>query len=400
MSYRPHPSRLLQSISLAFSIGICAVSFQLNAQRVLTVGGALQDVFIRYKIHPTTTTTGGKKIDIKNPSDTSTIGGGAINTAISFSRLGYTTSTFSKIGNDDRGQFLIKKLQSEGVITDTIIMSQSEGTGISYIMPAIDGNTSVLIYRGANEFLKTEDIPQAALKQSNILYITSLNGESSDILLPLVKIAHENKVCVVVNPGSEQLKGGVVKFNQSLPYIDILLLNETEAQYFMTSLIQQQPELKKLLNQSQQPLTNDNPPLIQAPLKTPDGSFMLSQFFKLVHAMGPKIVMVTNGADGAYVSTGQEIFYHAAIPTNVITTIGAGDAFGSCFVATLMKNTTFDKAIADKERIKQALRNGVINSTSVVSFLDANKALLNSEELEEYAQSTKMSLVQEFTFTP
>lgn len=51
---------------------------------------------------------------------------------------------------------------------------------------------------------------------------------------------------------------------------------------------------------------------------------------------GAKIALVTRGGKGAIASTPDGIFHQPATPTAVIDTIGAGDAFQTCFISGLV----------------------------------------------------------------
>ncbi|GAI85852.1 unnamed protein product, partial [marine sediment metagenome] len=104
---------------------------------------------------------------------------------------------------------------------------------------------------------------------------------------------------------------------------------------------------------------------------------------------GTKIVAVTNGADGVYVAHKNNIYYHPSIkPKNLVSTLGAGDAFGSCFVAQLAQ----DKSIED------AIRSGILNSSSVLEHLDAKTGLLSKRESEEKLKQINTDLLQTFSY--
>src|SRR3989344_4010604 len=55
----------------------------------------------------------GSKIEVKKP--VMTIGGGAANAAVTFSRQGFRTAAVLKIGDDESGDAIIKHLKKEKV---------------------------------------------------------------------------------------------------------------------------------------------------------------------------------------------------------------------------------------------------------------------------------------------
>jgi sugar/nucleoside kinase (ribokinase family) len=387
---------LLRITTIATICSIFSLA-QIHSKKVLTIGSAQQDKFIHNKTNLNSPILAGKKIEINNPNAYTSTGGGAINSAIGFQRLGYNAFTFVKLGNDEQGQSFVQKLNNENINTDNIVFSNDEGTGISFIMPSPNHDNCVLIYRGANKFLTPEEVPKSQIKKSDVIYITSLNGEAGEILPLASQIAKQAQTIVASNPGSTQLKNGAKIFKQALPFIDILLLNETETKLLMSALIESNPDLKKLISQIKSiPETLNVPILLRTTLIHNDLKFTLKNFFKTILELGPKIVVVTNGADGAYIATKNHIYYHPSIPTESVGTTGAGDAFGSCFVATLLKDHKQLETAIEAGAIENAMACGILNSSSVISYMDTNKGLLNAEELEIKFQKIGTNLLQKF----
>jgi len=97
---------------------------------------------------------------------------------------------------------------------------------------------------------------------------------------------------------------------------------------------------------------------------------------KSVHALGPKIVVITDGKAGAYASDGSTVWFmrHYPDPKPPFERTGAGDAFSS----------TFTVALALGLSIKEALRWAPINSMSVVQYVGAQEGLLRKSQLEKY----------------
>ena len=94
-----------------------------------------------------------------------------------------------------------------------------------------------------------------------------------------------------------------------------------------------------------------------------------------LHQLGPKIVVITDGPDGAYASDGENRFSMPLYPDPAppFERTGAGDAFASTFVAALIKCNT----------IEGALQCAPINSMNVVQKVGAQAGLLREKEIEE-----------------
>ena len=86
-----------------------------------------------------------------------------------------------------------------------------------------------------------------------------------------------------------------------------------------------------------------------------------------------QVVVITDGGNGAYAYEGKNYYYCPTFPSEVISTLGAGDSFASTFCAALYRNG---------KNVGNALMYGSVNSASVVSKFGATEGLLTFEEIE------------------
>ena len=360
----------------------------------MTIGGSMQDIFTQYEgvetLHLHTKEEdfayvcmrAGRKIELQNILYF--CGGGAANSAVSFARAGFDVQTFFKIGTDNAGDFILNTLKNENVSTAHVIRTDKAPTGQSFIVPGPQGNSAVLVYRGANVTLTQEELPLQAIAHVDQLYITSLSGPAAPLLIPITQHAKKYNISVAANPGTSQLHAGADFLKEALSNIDILILNSYEAELLMTSLIVKLPP-RDISKHSDETL----PELLRKPLGSTTTCFTLKQFFKTVHACGPHTIVVTNGAEGVYASNKKHIYFHPSVKINIVSSIGAGDAFGSCFVAQLLK----------EETIENALRAGIINSASVIEYIDTQTGLLTSDELAQKRAQLDKHLLKKYEFT-
>ena len=350
--------------------------------KILTIGGATQDIFICHDaphmitiktasgMHPFLALQEGTKIEVQR-LDYHT-GGGATNSATSFSRLDFSVGCCIKIGDDDQGRHITKEL-TDAHITLYPIIDKKVATGTSFILPT-GKDRVVLVWRGANTQLQPQDIPDQALSNTDCLYITSLSGNASHVFLPIVQQAKKLGKKVTTNPGTSQLTVGADSLVKALPYVDILILNSHEAHLCMASLIQQYDDIQK-----NNPIENSDtsaPELLKTVRTHKNICYDITYFFKTILNLGPEIIVVTNGKEGVYVATQNRLLFHPSLQTNIINTLGAGDAFGSCFVATILKENDIRKAILC----------GLLNARSVIEHLDAKSGLLTEQALEKHYQ--------------
>ncbi len=366
-------------------------------KHILTIGGATKDIFITYQqaqmfdlyLHEGRRSflifEDGKKVEVEALEYHT--GGGATNTAVGFRRLGHEVSAFFKIGHDQEGVYVIQSLQTNQVDTCLAIITDSAPTATSFIIPTEGGDRVVLVYRGANLTLKVDEIPDDALKTTDLVYITSLSGRSGDLLLPIVQRAKEYNKEVAVNPGTSQLTVGTKILCQSLSFIDILILNCSEARCCMAAMVQEDRELQvKMLTIKEQQHMENMPGLLQSPITHQGLCFGLRTFFQEVHARGPKLIVVTNGKEGVYVSNKENIFFHPSLAVPVISTLGAGDAFGSGFVGMHAYGAS----------IEDSIRAGMLNSASVIGHVGAKTGLMHKDEMQKQLEAIVKGLLQEY----
>ena len=104
----------------------------------------------------------------------------------------------------------------------------------------------------------------------------------------------------------------------------------------------------------------------------------VKKMIKMMHELGPKIVCITDGKDGAYAydSYNDEYWFHPIYPDPQppVERTGAGDSFSS----------TFTIALGHGKTVAEALSWGPINSMNVVQYIGAQEGLLTQAQLEEF----------------
>jgi sugar/nucleoside kinase (ribokinase family) len=100
----------------------------------------------------------------------------------------------------------------------------------------------------------------------------------------------------------------------------------------------------------------------------------IPELLKRVHALGPQIVVITDGPKGAYAFDGTDTWFVPEFPDfkPPYERTGAGDAFASTVISSLILGNN----------LQTALSWGAVNSMSVVQFVGAQKGLLTRAEIE------------------
>ncbi len=332
--------------------------------KIITIGSATMDVFVEsdeanivsvctkdnnsnYMSYPY-----GSKIDISKFA--SNVGGGGVNTACNFGNLGFDTSAIFKIGKDFYADGILNFFKSQHVKLDNIVQSEDSSTGFSVILVSFQGDRTVLAHRGANANIKEEDINFSAIKEADLIYIAPLNGDSNKVLTKIVDYAEENDTKICFNAGTTSIKKGFDYLKGVLDSAHIVVMNKEEAS--MTTGIHVRPDTKT------EKFSQD---VIHKDIKS---------MLEILKIKDYQVVVITDGGNGAYAYDGKKYYYCPTYPSNVISTLGAGDAFASTFCAALFKYGS---------DIGKALMYGSANSASVVSKFSATEGLLTFEEIEE-----------------
>lgn len=273
----------------------------------------------------------GAKLEVENPVFTT--GGGAANAAVTFRRQGFKTAAFVRVGKDAQGDAIVENLKREK-ITPFAVRDEKVGTAYSTILLGPGGERTILVYRGASERLEPKEVPFSKLR-ATWAYIAP-----GTIKLPLmadiVKRLKERGTKIAMNPSRYYLESPGTYLKPLFKNLDIVIVNREEA-----SLMTGVPYARE------------------------------REIFHKFDEWVPGIAVVTDGARGAKVSDGTYL-YAAGIfkEKKLVDRTGAGDAFGSGFVAGLMQ----------KDDIHFAIRLGLANAASVVEAMGAEAGILTAKE--------------------
>ncbi len=322
---------------------------------IITIGGAVQD-FIFYTdegkvlenpdpnplVKKILGFEAGAKIYVKDVSFFA--GGGALNTGAGFSKLGIKTAAITRIGDDQNGKRLVEKMKQRGISTQLVQKDKEHPTAFSFI-PSLKKEKvhSIFTHHGAVDYLQ---FPKKAKKKikTDWFYISSLSSPKwPDIIKKVFKFKNKIGANLAWNPSNIQIKDEYEDLKKFLKDLEVLILNEDEAR----ELVSHETSIK---------------------------DFKVEELLKEICKLGPDIVAITCGKEGAYACDGKQVFFQKAKKVEVKNTTGAGDAFSSGFVGSLS---------LEKNNLKRALLWGIIESAAVISVDGAQNGLLNRKEIEK-----------------
>jgi len=262
-------------------------------------------------------------------------GGKGANQAAACARLGRQVAMIGCVGQDDFGRRMKDNLRSIGVDVSHIKEETSAPSGTAMILVDTKGENCIVLSPGANQIVTIDPVDADLIKQAKILLLQL--EITPETVCEAADIAKAAGVPVLLNPAP------AIAFNEDIyAKIDYLIPNETEATLLTGVKVKDIPSAEKAA--------------------------------KILLERGTKTVIITLGADGAFLATNQRKVHVPALKTDVVDTTGAGDAFIGGFASALVQGKGIDLAL---------------NMASAAGALAATKAgaqtsLPTRQELESY----------------
>lgn len=267
--------------------------------------------------------------------------GNSANAAVSAARLGLKTAFVADIGDDYYGKECLDALKSEKIDSEFVRVHAGQKTNYHYVLWFEDDRT-ILVKHEAYDYTLPD------IGSPKWLYLSSLGSNA----LPFHKVIEDYltthpDVKLAFQPGTYQMKFGTQALAGIYQRTEFFICNKEESQRILET---SESDIKVLL--------------------------------KAIAALGPKIVCITDGKEGAYAYDGAKAWFMPPYPDPKppYERTGAGDAFSS----------TVAVALALGMPLHEALRWGPINSMSVVQYVGAREGLLTREKLEAYLKDAPL----------
>lgn len=308
----------------------------MTAPRILSIGAAVQDVFLSHsdEFKPVTDKAAHEvfmKLELGAKADVNHItfstGGGATNAAVTFARQGLHAQFMGTIGHDPAGLSVLDDLDNEGVDTAGVSYSERYKTGYSVLLLAPNGERTILTYRGASTHYDAKNFDLSEV-DADWLYVSSMAG-SMEALDKIFTHAKQKGMKIMFNPGKGEL-AHTAKLKALLEDVDVLSLNREEMQTIV------------------------------------EGSDLEELARHALHYV--PVAIVSDGPNGVVATDGKTIVRAGMYEdVKVIDRTGAGDAFGSGFLSQW----------AQDRGLKESIVFASANSTSVVTMIGAKAGILH-----------------------
>jgi fructokinase len=274
------------------------------------------------------------------------VGGAVFNTAIGLGRLGVRPGMLTGLSTDMFGRQLAEALEASHVDTSRVITSDRPTT-LAFVR-LVDGHATYHFYdeNSAGRMISPDDLPMLTDDVSALFFggISLACQPGATAYQALLEREHHNRAVMIdpnIRPGFiDDEPGYRARLAAMLSRADIVKVSDEDLNWIEPAPLSLHDKVRRLLD------------------------------------MGPALVILTRGADGAtgYSAAGAEI----TVPverTRIVDTVGAGDTFNAGVMAKLSELGALQKKRLrelEPEVIRQALTFGARVAAVTVSRAGAN----------------------------
>jgi 2-dehydro-3-deoxygluconokinase len=235
-------------------------------------------------------------------------GGDTSNTAIAAARQGAKVGYITAVGADAAGDAFLQLWQSEGVDTTTVVRRPGLPTAVYFVMRREAGH-EFLFYRAgsAAASYRPADLPEAAIAGARIFYASgisqAISDSAADAVFRVMEVARGAGLAVAFDTNYRSSLWPVARARA------VIHAGAAEANYVFAS--QEDAEV----------LTG---------LRDPHA---ILDFYR---ALGPEIVILKQGVDGAILATAERRIRIRPPKVAALDSTGAGDALSGAFLARIL----------------------------------------------------------------
>ena len=262
-------------------------------------------------------------------------GGGEVATAlVTMARLGARVSFIGKVGDDESGRFLCDEFDHEGVDISQLIIEKGRSSLTAFcIIDRQSGKRTIFWYKDLSP-LKLDDIDPDFLCQGKILHLDAHEPETALEAAGYFRKKTGRKIVLDIDDWDDSRE-------KLVGLVDVLIGSETFARNFHPT----------------------DP----------------TQAAEKIAALGPEIVILTQGDKGCFGKMGNLTFQVPGYQVKVVDTTGCGDVFHGAFVFGLLKEwdvqhaARFANAVAALKCTKLGGRTGIPNLTQAQEFMEKDR---------------------------
>ncbi|WP_010587831.1 ribokinase [Schlesneria paludicola] len=306
------------------------------APRIVVVGSINMDLVARMVQLPRPGET------VSGDSFQTIPGGKGANQAVAARRLGANVFMVGRLGEDSFGTILREHLIADGIETSHVFSTPSCSSGVALIGVESSGANCITVIPGANGQLTVQDVEASLGLITHAKAIIVQLESPTPAIAAAIQFAQQNGVLTVLDPAPAPPG----RLPQELMRVDVLSPNQTEAEALTGIVVHDWETAAQAASDLQQ--------------------------------HGAKDVVLKLGSLGAFVATrdGHTVRVNA-IPTNIVDTTAAGDAFTAALTV----------ALCEGRSLPEAAKFGCLAGTLACTRFGAQPAMPTRDELEKWSNS-------------
>jgi fructokinase len=252
------------------------------------------------------------------------LGGSPTNVAVNASRLGLKSVLVASCGQDGLGDYVVRKLKSNNVITSQIRKSESAPTSVIFVSKSTE-TPDFIPYRQADCDIYENQLPDEIIADAKIFHTTCFalsKNPARETILNRAKKAKELGLQLSID----------INFSERI------WPNREEAKEVLREYLQNDPLVK---------LSEDDCYRLFAEVKSED------YIFEYFHNLGATTICLTKGKNGVVVSDLKEglLFQKAMHIDEIKDTTGAGDAFWTGFLYAQIEQKSLNESITIAQKL-------------------------------------------------
>ncbi len=272
------------------------------AGEIVVVGSSNTDMILQmdHIPRPGETVLGGRF--------TMAAGGKGANQAVAAARAGGRVTFLARVGDDVFGRQAVAGFARDGINVDFILQDREASSGVALIFVAEGGENSIGVASGANGRLSPADVDATAARIAAANVLVMQLETPIETVRRAAETAAGQGVCVILNPAPARALA-----DDLLQHVTVLTPNEHEAER-----------------------------LTGIEVADVDGA---ARAAAALQASGIETVIVTLGARGVFVASGEFTGAVPAFPVEPVDTTAAGDVFNGALAVLLAENQPLLSAV-------------------------------------------------------
>lgn len=257
------------------------------SKNILLLGGICIDKYYMINNYP------DRGYDTVIKSSFEVVGGCPLNVAKTLKNLDMNPIIFSSISDDCSGETIYSYIVNEAYDTKCLVKLKNEKTGYCMVFIDEQGERTFMTYNGCEGYFDESIICDEIINSINYIYITGIylvHKYNNDSICNFLKAMTNLGKKVIFDPGPLINELDVLTLSSILELSYIVKVNTVELN-----------TISKILNISGNILPN--------------------------HWINTEYVIETQGSNGCYLHTKNNLIHFLAFPCNVVDTNGSGDSF-------------------------------------------------------------------------